>query len=115
MSGSLLGTTALTTIAFNDIPSDILVPGDYIEIDTNQTQIGLLPFPARGLAIGQGNGAHTAVPDQIYQIYSGAQATVLFGSGSPLADMCNAWCSANPGIPLDAVMVQAAEGSVATV
>ncbi len=112
MSDSLSGTQITPTITFNQVPANLVVPGDYIEIDTDYSNIGLLPVPARGLVIGQGRAAGIGTLGKIYSITAKGQAESLFGFATPVTDMVNAWLAANPGIPLDAVNVGPGTGSV---
>ena len=121
MSFSLNDNPLPFTIDFNEIPpaGDLLVPGDYVEIAADYSNVGLLTFPTRLLAIGQmigsGMGAGSATPGQIYQIFRNDQGVALFGAGSMLADLVDYILASNPALPLDAVgMLPASGGTAAT-
>jgi phage tail sheath gpL-like len=117
MSDSLSGSF-VPTIDFTQIPpaGSLLVPGVYIEIGVNYSNIGILPFPARALAIGVMLTSGGATPGTIYSITQKTQAVQLFGAGSPLSEQIAYFLAGNPGIPIDAVGLEAtgtaAAGSV---
>ncbi len=107
------GTATPTIVNFTEIPYTWKVPGQYMEIKPALNENAVLPFPARGLIIGQMYAAGTAVPGTIYPLYSPAQAKGLFGAGSILAEMCSSWLAANPYLPVDVVGVLDATGAAA--
>lgn len=100
-------------IAFNEIADNLQVPGVYVEVGPNYTNVGLLPFPARALLIGAmlGPSFNTqGVSGTVYRIYKEDQAAALFGAGSPLAEQIKYFLLAKPGVPLEAVGVAPATG-----
>jgi phage tail sheath gpL-like len=115
MSQALSGTSALTPSApsFVEIPVTWRVPGAYMEVKPAINENAVLPFPARGLVMGQMYSTGTATPGAVYQINSKAQAKGLFGAGSMAADMCDAWINANPYTPMDAIGISDAAGAAA--
>lgn len=110
-----LNSTSLTPAApiFAEIPYTWRVPGQYMEVKAAVNENAILPFPARGLVMGQMYSTGTAVPGAVNNIYSKAQAKALFGVGSIAADMCDAWLTVNPYTPLDAIGIADAAGAVA--
>lgn len=82
-------------VSFNQVPIDILVPGQYVEIDNSQAVQGLSGIPTRILVIGQKLAAGTAEPLKPYLITSPDQARVYFGAGSQLAHMLEKFKAAN--------------------
>lgn len=103
-------------ITFNEIPANLQVPGEYIEIAPNYSDVGLLPLPARMLAVGQMFGAGLnpqATPGQVYRVENEARAALLFGAGSPLFEQLRTWFFGQPGIPVDAIGLQAPVGATA--
>ncbi|OYV40414.1 MAG: hypothetical protein B7Z80_04625 [Rhodospirillales bacterium 20-64-7] len=110
-----LNTIALTPAApiFNEIPYTWRVPGNYMEVKQAVNENALLPFPARGLVMGQMYATGTAVAGTVYNITSKPQAKALFGVGSIAADMCDAWLTANPYTPLDAIGIADVVGATA--
>lgn len=77
------------TISFNHIPSDIRVPGWYAEVDNSQAS----SFQAgnKSLLMGQKLAAGSAVADTPVLVTSASQAKSLFGVGSILARMFEAY------------------------
>lgn len=75
------------TISFNEVPIDIRVPGQYIEIDNSKAYQGLSGIPTKVLVIGQMLSAGSATPLEPLTITSADQAVSLFGAGSQLAHM----------------------------
>jgi phage tail sheath gpL-like len=115
-----LNQAIVPTINFTQIPpaGSLLVPGVYIEIGADYSDIGILPLPARILVIGQGHFSGTQAGNgtagTIYQILQGpAQAAALFGAGSPAAEQVACVLASKPGIPVDAVGLSPAVGAVA--
>lgn len=110
MSGSI------SIPAFEQIPTDWRVPGTYVEVRPTYTNLGVLPYPARALLIGQmrGSGAGTATALRAYPITRLDQAIGLFGAGSQLARMCATFLAANGTTPLFAMAVADPSGAAAT-
>lgn len=94
------------SISFNSIPGSIRVPGSYVEIDNSRALRGLTEWPARVALLGQKLAAGTAPSGVAVRVTDAGQARTLFGRGSNLAHMFEAWFRANPatevwGVPLD--------------
>jgi phage tail sheath gpL-like len=105
------GTTSPGVINFAEIPYTWKVPGNYMEVKAAINENAVLPFPARGLIIGQMLAAGQAAAGGIYPINSGAQANALFGTGSIAARMCHKWLKNNPYTPVDAMGIADATGA----
>jgi phage tail sheath gpL-like len=78
------------TVPFNNIPSQLRVPLFYAEMDNSQAN-GSATGVRRALAIGQKLAAGSALPNVPYIVASVAQAIGLFGRGSMLARMMQAY------------------------
>jgi phage tail sheath gpL-like len=116
MSDSLgddLTQAIVPTITFSQIPANQQVPGNYVEIGADYTNMGLLPFPARVLVVGQMKTGSPATAGKIYQILQPGQGAQLFGAPSEVADLITAYSGTNTGIPIDAVGVAPATGGAA--
>ena len=110
------GTTVVPSITFNEIPSPLYVPGSYVEVRPNFTNVGILPFPARNLIVGQMLSSGNATPNAINQnIVQPQQATALFGAGSHAEGMVIAYQQAGNTIPLDVIGISDAAGSAKAV
>lgn len=100
------GTQIVPTPTFDEIPSPLYRPGSYMEVRPNFANIGILPFPARNLIIGQMLGTGNATAGVIYpNITRPAEATALFGAGSIAEGMVIAYLNSGCQIPLDVVAV----------
>lgn len=88
-------TTTAATIVFNEIPYSWLVPGAYVEVRPNYTNMGIAPVPSRALIIGQMLSTGTATALTTYPLISAEQASALFGNGSQAADMAAFFLKAN--------------------
>jgi len=108
------GTQVVPNFTFNEIPSPLYRPGSYMEVRPNYANIGILPFPARNLIIGNMLTAGSATPDIIQaNVVEPAQATALFGAGSIAEAMVIAYLNSGAQIPLDVIGVSDAAGAVA--
>jgi phage tail sheath gpL-like len=74
------------TISFNEVPSNIRVPGAYVEIDASRANNNS-QLDNRILVIGQRLSTGTVAPNIPTLISSYAQAVTSFGQGSMLANM----------------------------
>ena len=109
MSGSITPNPT-----FNEVPEPLYRPGSYVEVRPGYQNVGLLPYPARNLIIGQMTSAGTAVAGAINQnITQPAQATLLGGVGSILETQVLAYLKSGCPIPLDVIAVADATGSTA--
>jgi phage tail sheath gpL-like len=96
------------TITFTEIPSapNFQVPGDYIEIKAGYNNVGLLPFPARNLIIGQMTSAGTATALTIYpNVTDALTVRGLGGPGSQLDRLATLHLPANKSVPTDIIAV----------
>jgi phage tail sheath gpL-like len=113
MSGS---QTTPQNIIFNEIPTGILVPGEYTEVRPYYGNVGVLGYPTRVLLFGQVRPLlATANYGQVYTITSASQAVALGGAGSPAAAAAAAYLLANPLAQLDVIFLAApSTGGLAT-
>lgn len=110
MSGAL-GTGFLASFA--EIPYDWRKPGTYLEVRPNYRNTGLIGFPTKAILLGQMGSDATAAAATSYQITRADQADVLFGAGSQLAGMVQAFHRANPFSEMFAMGLPAAAGAAA--
>ncbi len=89
---------------FNEIPSDLLVPGGYIEFDASRA--GTLSEPSIILLVGEKLAKATATLNAIHQIQAETAAIQLFGKDSPLHLMCLYALTNNYGCEIHAVAVE---------
>lgn len=92
------------TIKHNEIPSDLLVPGGYIEFDASRA--GTLSDPSIILLIGEKLAAATTPLNEIHRIQSETSAMQRFGKDSPLHRMCQYALTHNYGCEIHAVAVE---------
>ncbi len=105
------GTNVTPNITFNEIPSPLYRPGSYLEVRPTFANVGILPFPARNLIIGQMLSAGSATAGVIQQdVRQPQQATALFGAGSIAEGMAIAYLNAGSTIPLDVIGISDAGG-----
>lgn len=83
-------------ISFETVPADILVPWTYIEISNENAVQASSAQPYKVLLIGQRLAAGTAAPLTPVPLTGPAQSRQLFGAGSMLAHMCEAYFRNNP-------------------
>lgn len=83
------------TISFNDIPSTQRIPFTYVEFDSSRAVKGPLTQPFKVLIIGQKTSAGTATVEVPIQVRPGSQSRTLFGPGSQLHHMCEAFFENN--------------------
>ena len=72
-------------IPFKEIPAELLVPGQYQEIDNSLA--GTTSDVKRALMIGTMSASGTATAGKAVQVRSADKAKILFGNGSPAAVM----------------------------
>jgi phage tail sheath gpL-like len=94
------------TITFEQIPSNLLVPGVYTETNSRRAATGTTTLPRRTLLVGQRLAAGAVASGTPYQIFSPADAESGSGAGSMLAEMAHVFKAANKycelwGIGLD--------------
>lgn len=100
------------TITFDEIPSDWLAPGNFLEVKPNYRTLGVLPWPVRNLIIAQKLAAGTLAPGQIAEITRPEEAIGLFGLGSIGNEMVTAFRKANKTQPLFVMALADAGGAV---
>lgn len=107
------GTTTDATIVFNEIPYNWLVPGTYVEVRPNFTNMGIAPYPVRVLIQGQMMSGNQGTPLVTYPLISAEQARALYGAGSQAADMAAAFLNANAFTQVDIQGISDPSGSKA--
>lgn len=112
MSGSLADVFGAS---FNEIPYDIRKPGTYVEVRPVYQNIGLVPFPAKAIMLGQFGADALAAPATTYRITRDDQAIRLFGRGSMLTQQVIAFRRANASTELHAAGLPALAGGAAAV
>lgn len=100
-------------IGFNEVQASSLTPFFYVEINNSGAVQGSNQIPWQALLIGQQLSSKSApsVPTQITDL---AQARSLFGAGSQLANMVEAFLASNPTTPLYVLPLADAAGVAAT-
>ncbi len=102
-------------ISFNQIPSDLRVPGNYLEVDPSLAEQGVGRFPLRALIIGQKTSAGSLAAATPARITSKEQASAFAGPGSIGSRMAAAWFAGNRSTELDLVLLSDAGGAVPNV
>lgn len=80
-------------IAFTQIPENLLVPGQFQEIDNSLA--GQTSDVKKVLIIGTKSASGTAAAGKAVQVLSAAKAKILFGNGSPASIMTEAFLKKN--------------------
>lgn len=101
------------TLTFDEIPYDWRAPGTYVEVRPSYANLGVLGYPARVLLVGQMLAAGTATEAVPERITRADQAPALFGAGSVLAEMVEAFRAANQTTDVYAVGLDDPAGGVA--
>lgn len=102
-------------LSFNLIPTDIRVPGSYVEFDASRALSGLPPAATKILVIGQRLAAGTVPALTPVRIVRKDEAVQFFGRGSQLAAMCAALKAVNDRTEYWAIAVDdLPAGTVAT-
>lgn len=105
----------MNAITFDQIPNNWRVPGTYVEIRPDYSNMGLAEFPTRVLLVVQKLAAGTAAVDRTYRITRVADAIGLFGQGSVGHHMAEAFLAANGTTELHAMaLADDAGGTQAT-
>jgi phage tail sheath gpL-like len=102
------------TLTFEEIPYDWRVPGTYVEIRPNYRNLGVLGYPTRVLLVGQKLAAGSAPVTVPQRITRSDQGPALFGAGSVLAEMVEAFRAANQTTDVFAVALADPAGTAAT-
>lgn len=82
-------------ISFNHIPSNVKVPGTYVEFDNSQAMQGATLMNYTALVCGQKLATGTGAALTPYLVTNAAQAKELFGPGSMAARMAEAFLENN--------------------
>jgi phage tail sheath gpL-like len=98
-------------IQFNNIPLGILTPGMFAEFDSSKAIQGIQLAPHDVLLMGQKLSAGSATAGQVYRVRNYADALVLFGEGSQLAEMVAAYKGFDTATPVYCVGVADASGT----
>src|SRR5437868_5228265 len=107
------------SISFNAIPAAVRTPFSFVEFDGSNAVQGPQILSYRGLLIGQKTSSGSAAANLPVLVTSAPQARALFGAGSVLAGMFQAWFAQNSFTEVWALPVDdspagvAATGSVA--
>ena len=83
------------TIIFDQIPSNLLVPGVYTEANFKRAGAATNSIPKRALLVGQRLTAGTVATGLPYRIFDASDAEEKSGAGSMLAEMAAVFKSAN--------------------
>lgn len=78
------------TVSFNQIPVNLLTPGQYVEFDNSRAIGGLIAMPQRLLVIAPKLAAGTAAANALLQVSRLADAVAALGQGSIGAAMVKA-------------------------
>lgn len=98
------------SVTFDNIPSNIRTPGQYIEINNELAGIGSIEFQL--LVLGQRLATGTVPAAQPILVSGAAQADEFFGRGSQLANMLNYIFAAKPAMTVRAIALDDAVGGV---
>lgn len=93
-------------VTFDSIPDSLLAPIVAVEFDPTQAQQGPTVKAYRALMVGQMLDTGTASPLTPTLVTSYAQARTLFGAGSMLAGMAQAWFANNATTELWCVAIE---------
>lgn len=96
-------TFSRSSFNLTEIPSDYRVPGTYVQVGADYSQVGLFEYPARMLIVGQMLASGAGVAGQVYPLLSPNQAGWLFGIGSIAHRAAVAWFASGSTIPVDIV------------
>lgn len=86
------------TISFNQIPNNLRVPFMYTEFDNSNAVSGAQAQPFKVLIIGQKLAAGTKAVHELARLTNAKQAETLFGKGSMLHEMFEAYFTNNSNI-----------------
>jgi hypothetical protein len=102
-------------ITFDQIPSNLRLPGTRVEVSASGAVRGIGDFPVKVLVLGQKLSTGSATAEVPVQVFDAAQAVGLFGQHSQLARMFAALKKADPWTPTYAIpLADAAAGVAAT-
>lgn len=101
-------------VTFNQIPPQIRTPGTYIEFDSSRATQGSALQNYRAILIGQKRSVGSQAVLEPARVTSAKQAELLFGPGSQLWEMAQAWFASNAFTELWAMAVAEPSGTPAT-
>lgn len=102
------------SMTFNEIASNLKVPGAYAEIDASLARRGLTGKESVGLLLGQKLSTGSAEYNRVYQITDINQVIELTGYGSELHRMAVAWDKVNKNNLFKIMAVEQSDGVAAT-
>lgn len=102
------------TVSFEEIPSDIRTPGNFVEVDETGAVEGSGVRPHTTLAIGYRLSTGTAANNEPKQTTGDAQAQGFWGTGSQLGAIVKAIRNVDPRTKLVGIGVDEAAGTPAT-
>lgn len=103
---------ASPNISFSQIPSSVLKPGKYFELNTSNALNGLTAQNDSVVILAQKTSAGTATANTPYQIFSDSAAQGYFGAGSVAHLTCRAALQANANAAISCVGIADAGGAV---
>lgn len=83
------------SVSFGEVPANLRLPWLYAEFDNSEAVQGPQLMKYRGLLVGQKTSAGTQAALTPARITSAAHAAILFGPGSMLYGMAQAWFARN--------------------
>lgn len=98
------------SMSFSLVPTGVLQPLFYAEVNSSKAQSGTTPRPS--LLVGQKLPSGTATVHVPVRVSSGSQADGYFGFGSQLARMCRSYLANDPYAELWCIPVADAGGAV---
>jgi phage tail sheath gpL-like len=111
MSGTNENSTGGAILPFNEIPAYQLLPGEFVEVQPNYNNIGLLPYPSRILLIAQKLSTGSGIVAKPTQVIRSSDGAALGGIGSMADQMVDAMFDAQQNIPTDLILVADAGGA----
>ena len=111
MSGTNENSTGGAILPFNEIPSYQMLPGEFVEVQPDYNNLGLLPYPSRILLIAQKLLTGSGIVLNRNQVIRSSDGAALGGVGSMADQMVNALFAAQQNIPTDLILVADASGA----
>lgn len=96
---------------FDEIPARQDLPGEFVEIQPNYNNSGLLPYPARILLMAQKLSAGSGIVQKPTQVIRATDGAALGGAGSMADQMVRAQFAAQTSVPVDLILVDDAESA----
>jgi len=90
----------MTEIQFEELQGEILIPGEYVELDLKSARVGLPGLSKKLLCVGHATAAGTANNNQAYPATTSDRAKELWGIGSQVAVMIEAALRVSPNLPI---------------